>query len=286
MQHFFLTGASVLQKDKDLDLYRDLIGELAKRYYYVPEMALQKINEIYLLDKFTPHSLGKLLDIGGGDGFVSHAILANKKTDAAVNVDLFVQQTNFYDFSIKEDISSTILRDGVFDNAISVCTLEHIPQIEYVLGVVSKKLKKGGGLFFTTPVYDYTRFLFLSRVSRCFKIGTVAEAYSRFHIRNSFHVSLLTQQQWEEILKKNGFRIVDVIPFFDSFEFAMFDMLNTWSRLPSSFHFWDKLYSFAVKYEIFRKVLIQQLKDYLVKIKSYKKDKKEFSHKLYIACKQ
>ncbi len=243
-----------------------IIHQLASSYCYVPEMAIHKLLEIKVLKESLPEKrLGVVLDIGGGGGDVFNVLFEGYEAIKKINIDLYASRTDYYDFHLSEDVTSSCLGSKTIDKIVSISVLEHIPNIKGVFEFANRVLKDDGVLLFTTPREDYYKSLVLVRFLKIFS-KKAAMKYANYDIKHAFHCSLYSKEIMIGKLKEAGFNTVEAIPFFSNKSLGFFDLLNITAKLPVSWHFWGGLNSFLNKHSWLKRKSIKILERFLIQI--------------------
>ena len=265
-------------------LYRKRAGDLAREYYYVPEMAIQKIIEMEALEGAFDEIPRRLLDIGGGNGIVTGIFLGNRR-ECCVNVDLFAAPSQTYDLIISDDIRSPVLNAGSFDGAMSICVLEHIPEAHTLLPYIASLLSPGAVFAFTTPRKRYVESLVLVRLlSRL--MPRSSEAYKRFDLKKSHHVSLYGRREMMGYIDAAGFSGVSVVPFYKAGHLFVYDLINLPAKLPSSWYFWAELKQFLDRIPFLKRMFCRMVYGMLLRLDlNGEREKNRFTHYLYVCRK-
>jgi len=266
------------------ELYKDWARSLASEYYYVPEMAIQKIIEMDALGGVFTEKPKWLLDIGGGNGIVTNIFLGNKK-EHCVNVDLFGVSSRTYDLVISDDIRSQMLNTGGFDGALSICVMEHIPKVHTIFPSIASLLAPGAIFAFTTPMKNYTESLVLVRLLG--KLAPrLAKSYKKFDMKKSHHVSLYEKREMVGHLDMAGFSSVSVTPFYKARRLFIYDLINLPAKLPSHWYFWAELKNVLDRVPFLKRVFCRVVYGMLLSLNLCGDGEREkYTHYLYV-CKK
>lgn len=231
---------------------------LAEFFYYVPEMAVHKAIELEAFLR-QPYE-GRGVDLGCGFGQVGGILIAAAGLRDLHGVDTngachqSVLEAGYSNFT-RCDIQALDLPDAAFDYAISVCVIEHIPNLERALSEIARVLRPGGRLVFSTPApmfrestlgYRFFRALGLRKRSQVFKVNKDLSAM-QFHY--------LSGAEWKTALGRAGFREVVVEEIFSRQQMLVYDLLNiqvNWMR----FYFADKLAVSLGRHPLLRRRLV------------------------------
>jgi len=133
-------------------------------FYYNPAQALWRALEAqaYPVDALQP----PVLDLGCGDGSFARIAFAHQRIDAGIDLSeldlrMAVGKGN-YGSLVAGDARFLPYRDQCFATVFSNCVLEHIPEVDTVLGEVARVLRKDGRFIFTVPSHMFGAGLFYS----------------------------------------------------------------------------------------------------------------------------
>jgi SAM-dependent methyltransferase len=180
-----------------------------------PSLALWRAAEIAVLREqfFEP----PVLDLGCGDGIVMSMVLSQVEIGLDPDQNAIKQaarQCIYKRFEIARAESST-LPDACIGTVLSNSVLEHIPQVDAVLASVSRLLRPGGRLIFTTPTDTFSAWLALP-----------LPAYARWRNRQLRHLNLWSVEQWDSHLSKAGLQLELVSSYLRHSLVAAWDMLE------------------------------------------------------------
>jgi ubiquinone/menaquinone biosynthesis C-methylase UbiE len=146
-----------------------------------------------------------LMDFGCGDG--SFASVLFQEVEYGVDHDPeALQAAKKYGLYCKhiQSIGGQIpLPDSVVSSVISNSVLEHVIQLDRILGEIHRVLKKDGILMFTVPVGQFYRDF-----AKYF--GTLASIRIN---RQHYHHNLLEPEEWCRILTRRSFSVIALIPY-------------------------------------------------------------------------
>ena len=151
-----------------------------------------------------------VLDVGCGDGtFASEAIgvpiLAGmdvkfrelSRTDGQESYEAFVQAR----------AQEMPFANSSFGSAVSNSVLEHIPDVDDVVGELGRVLRAGSTLVISVPSEHFLSLLSISRFLRIIGLANLAAVYERFFNRISRHHHCDPPEVWERRLMQAGFEV-------------------------------------------------------------------------------
>jgi SAM-dependent methyltransferase len=227
----------------------DLDCALADTYVSVPEMALHKAIEIRSLEQVELHGVG--LDLGCGDGLVGGILARRAGLDQLYGTDLSdiapetLQAQGYVEYR-KGDIQGLPFNDATFDYAISICVMEHIPDIDKAIRDVHRVLKPGGCFAFTTPNSRYGDALFIVHLLRGIGLRQAADDYKRRRDFTAMHYTYRQADEWVQILSSLGFHDITVTPIFSSRQHLVYDLMNIQAHI-LRFYFYPHLVRWTAK---------------------------------------
>ena len=125
----------------------------------------------------------------------------------------------------REDARQMTFANNSFSTVISMSVMEHIPNTQKAIKEAYRVLKPKGLFVFTVPTTDLNALLLFPAIIRKLGFASLAQCYVRQFHKTFKHESLYSPQKWEEILKKNKFKILlkkgtispEQVNFFDLF---------------------------------------------------------------------
>ena len=263
----------------------NLINEFSKTYAYVPEMAILKFIEIIRVKKSIPQKkINCVLDIGGGNGIVFSKLKNFFDFQFTINSDLYGIENENYDLILSEDFSKTIIGKNKIDLSISINSLEHIENISKILEKINFVLKENGKLIITTPKNNYIEchpiYIFLNKIG----LSNLSKKYKNWEHENAHHKSVQSEKKWEQLLKKNKFKNINIIEFFPKKLYFMVELLNISAKLHKSWHFWNFTNRIFTSFNFLKNINAFALSLILNRIDNY--SIKNASHLLIIAEKK
>ncbi len=156
---------------------------------------------------------GPVLDIGCGNGtFASYYL--KEKADTGLDYDpkavAGARKKGIYREVVVGDASDLPFENDRFQSIVSICVIEHIPDISKVLSNTFRVLKKGGGFVFTVPSVDFGKFLFGARLLSLFGLKGPAKRYADSKNDRSGHLHVYDSVEWTRLLNKSGFDVEDI----------------------------------------------------------------------------
>lgn len=183
------------------------------------------------LDLIAGHS--RVLDIGCATGCFASA-LAKKKCEVW-GIDKNSQSLKkagkhcLKTFVIDVDDSSKLpVPKKYFDCVIILDVIEHLTHPENILSLIKPHLKDGGKVILSTPniAHASIRWMLLQGDFR----------YASHGIMDDTHVHFYTRDSFGNLLKKNGFRILQMIPTNGMCKVPLLYKIS--DRLPPSWQYW------------------------------------------------
>lgn len=174
---------------------------------------------------------GRLLDIGCGQGFF---LKSAEKYYLTYGMDVSAYCAN--ESRIRADKSSVFVgdathlgcRDEIFDLIACFDLLEHIERPGSTLGESHRALVRGG--------------ILMVRVPNTSSIGARLKGDGWFGQKDETHVSLLSNEEWIDLIKSNGFEVLDLFydglwdtPYFRKIPKILQDLII---KIPSLSLFW------------------------------------------------
>ncbi len=149
-----------------------------------------------------------VLDIGCGNGLFA-SFCFKEKIDCGLDYDRNAieeaKERDVYERLEVADARSLPFKDETFQTIVSICAVEHIPQLEKVLLNIRRVLKNGGQFIFTVPSEGFGDFLFGSTLLRTFGLKRLADKYGDKKNKKSGHLHIHSPSIWRKLLKNIGF---------------------------------------------------------------------------------
>lgn len=203
-----------------------LLTEFVARYPAQPATAFLRSIEIdRLASAMDVEGLG--LDLGCGDGILTDILFKRAgKTPRLVGIDIDPLETEaaaaypFYERIHTCPANAIPEPDDTFDYVVSNSVLEHIPDLESVIGEVSRVLKPGGRFFFTVPGPGFHENL------RGSVIGVDRRRYLADLDRRLAHFHYLSSADWSAMCDRHGLRLDGVEGYIDPVETRRWENLS------------------------------------------------------------
>jgi SAM-dependent methyltransferase len=205
----------------------ELLTEFVARYPAQPATAYWRGIEIDVLAQAEiPDGLG--LDLGCGDGILTDILFKRiNRRPRLVGIDIDPLETeaaaryDFYDRIHTGSAAAIPEDDGTFDYVISNSVLEHIPELEPVIGEVGRVLKPGGRFFFTVPAPGFHTNLRGSVLP-----GATRERYLRDLDKRLAHFHYLSPTEWDSICSRNGLVLDEAEGYLDRAQTRRWESLS------------------------------------------------------------
>jgi SAM-dependent methyltransferase len=153
-----------------------------------------------------------VLDIGCGDGHYAAAAFP-EGLDAGIDITRAIvseaAQHGPYRSLAVADGTRLPHASASFQTVVSNCVIEHIPDIEGLVGEVSRVLKPGGRFIFSVPGERFTESLFTVRTLNGLGLRSLALRYGKWWNGNAFHCTLESPRQWQARLERHGLKLED-----------------------------------------------------------------------------
>ena len=231
---------------------------LAELFCAVPEMAVHKAIELgaFLRQGYA----GRGVDLGCGFGQVGGVLIRAAGLRDLHGVDSngacrqSVLEAGYSGFT-RCDVQALELPDAVFDYAISVCVIEHVPDLPRALSEIARVLRPGGRLAFSTPAPRFRESTLGYRFLRAFGLQKRAEAFKTNKDLSAMQFHYLSAAEWASTLGRAGFGEVVIDEIFSRRQLLIYDLLNiqvNWMR----FYFADKLSVKVAQHPRLRRTLV------------------------------
>ena len=234
-----------------------LIRTLAALYYAVPELILHKAIELRsLIDR--PYA-GRGLDLGCGDGQVGGILIEEAHLAQLDGVDISgideatILSRGYAAYSVA-DMRKLPHPDASYDYAVSICVVEHVPNLRAVLAEAARVLRPGGALYLTTPMVSWSEALFFARLCALFGFSEKLRRFRKFRDIMLMHYNYLSAGEWRELLGGTGFVEIDIRPIFSRRELLAYDLLNLQTYF-LRFYFYDHLARWTKRWPRLRQLM-------------------------------
>jgi SAM-dependent methyltransferase len=192
---------------------RALLKRMLEGSSHQPATCLFRTIEIsHLLASRLLPAVGRVLDVGCGDGFVTHVVA--EKLGASWDLTGIDPDPDEAALAARRPVYRRVLtcsaaRTGepseAFDLVFSNSALEHIPEVGAVLSEVARLLRQGGSFVFTVPSASFPRMLAGPGLLGWAAEGTRDRArYLRALDERLAHLRYWTVQQWADALATEG----------------------------------------------------------------------------------
>lgn len=169
-----------------------------------------------------------ILDLGCAEGKIADALFNNKELIGLDNCwELLSQNKNrdIYKALILADGCRMPFKDGVFSSVFSNCVIEHIPDIDSLLGEVSRILKEKSIFIFTVPSNKFADFLFFSKAFNNLGLKRLAQWYGRKRNKKLNHFHCYDHNRWKQILSERGLQLIEYRYYMTEDATAAWDLL-------------------------------------------------------------
>jgi SAM-dependent methyltransferase len=206
-----------------------------------------------------------VLDIGCGDGHFA-AVAFGSGVDVGIDVaESIVREAKLngpYAYVSVASGAEIPFSDCMFRTVLSNCAVEHMLDIDSVVGEVARVLKPGGRFIFTVPNDHFTEMLFTVRMLKRIGFNGLAEQYGlRWNKRAAHHHldgpdawrgrltrSGLTVDAWISYMSPGATRVFELAHYFAVPSLAVRWLTGRWviwpARVQSSYaHHWLKPYA-------------------------------------------
>lgn len=232
---------------------RDVLERIAEQFYYVPEIVLFKGIEIIAAAEFDYPGRG--LDLGCANGFTGSTLKGRSDIAELHGLDrlphpLHPQYASF----VTGDATRMPYADGTFDFIVSFGVIDHISDLDAVLGEASRVLKPGGTLTFAiqTPrfresTFWYKAFSFLGLHGKARDFQDYRDVYDMIHHYRS-------EESWRDTLARAGMTLETIDYIFEDRHLFWYDVMNMQTYFLNVF-FADYLRSFLERYPRVRRLV-------------------------------
>lgn len=167
--------------------------------------SLWRAQEFSLFRLVQPQMKPPILDLGCGDGSFAAALFDHLDYGLDIDADALriAQEFDIYGRLIQSTDTRIPLSDGTIACVISNSVLEHVKDLDAVVGEIARLLCTDGQLIFSVPVRQFARDLtkfFGRRESE--KVNT-----------DYYHRNLLEISEWQSLLAKHGLVVVSIRQF-------------------------------------------------------------------------
>jgi len=201
-------------------------------YWFFPSLGHWRGIEAAVLSEWVEEILvPPMLDIGCGDGLLLKGWRGDILT-ADVGLDLMFKyvsrasRSGVYRHNIVADATEFPFVSNYYATVFSNSTLEHIVQLESVLGEAYRVLSPGGRFIFTVPNQNLTRYLVLANPLT--KVGLIGLAQRWANRRNRLlgHRHLYSATKWQILLRRKGFVVEAIKPYLSARSAVLWEALR------------------------------------------------------------
>jgi len=173
-----------------------------------------------------------VLDLGCGEGLFS-SVLFREAVDVGVDIccrDMpAAAKTEMYRQLIVADGSRLPYGDECFRTVFSNCVLEHVSDLDGLLGEVARVLERGGEFIFTVPNRNFGDYLFFSALFAKGGCASLARMYAKTYNSVFRHRHIYDMDVWERKLNKVGLKVVGYRNYFPAGAIRIYDLLLPFS---------------------------------------------------------
>ncbi|HKW59415.1 MAG TPA: class I SAM-dependent methyltransferase [Candidatus Dormibacteraeota bacterium] len=181
------------------------------------------------VDRLVAHGLprGRGLDLGCGDGLLTQIVLDEVGPRTLVGIDpdpAEAEQARRLGIYEKVHVAggdAVPEPDSSFDFVLSNSVLEHIPEIEPVLGEVGRVLKPGGSFVFTVPSTGFHVSLRGPLLPWASRAGYLDRLDRRLAHRRYWGA-----EEWRAALARNGLRLVSADGYMDAAQVRRWESIS------------------------------------------------------------
>ncbi len=172
---------------------------------WIPVMKTMEAENLLRMDFTAP-----ALDLGCGDGVFSASSFRGK-IELGIDIDLVSlkksRESGVYKAVLASDAGVLPFDNECFRSVVSICAMEHMNNIEGVLGEISRILIPGGKLIFSVPSVYFAEMLFASRFLRAFGFRSAATIYGEKKNQRAGHLNIFSIETWGDLIKSSGMEL-------------------------------------------------------------------------------
>ena len=177
-------------------------------------LALERVQECRILS--AKEFDRPILDLGCGDGVFAE-VFFQEPVDYGLDPDPAgikrARGTNRYLRLFNSGGNSIPLDDSSVGTIVCNSVLEHIPDIDPVLGESARILKPGGRFYLTLPTDHFDRNTWISVALEFAGLSVAAASFRRLYNRFWHHHHAHDIPGWTSIFERNGLRVSDCLPY-------------------------------------------------------------------------
>lgn len=186
--------------------------------------------------KFLASHLGKILslkpaiDLGCGDGVAAKTVF-KRQMEYGLDLDKLALQkakkNGVYKKVLLSSATEIPLDDKKVKLVFSNSSMEHMRDIDGVLGEAARISKIGGFLVFTVPTGNLKKYSVFSFLG----LKGLAKIYGEMRDKRLDHFHCYSLSEWKRRLKKHGFEVVDGYYYLDRKTIEYWDLLSWGHKL-------------------------------------------------------
>lgn len=162
------------------------------------------------IQKYNPTA--PILDLGCAEGKIASILFEDRCIFGLDNCWALIKQNNktdTYKALVLADGCHIPFKENVFQTVFSNCVIEHIPDLDKVLGEVFRVLDKGGKFVFTVPSHKFGEYLFFSNLFTNLRLNILAKKYSMLRNRLLNHFHCYDHNTWLSKLEQKNLRVIN-----------------------------------------------------------------------------
>jgi SAM-dependent methyltransferase len=202
--------------------------QVAELYPYAPSLSLWRAWEYAA---YRTHALQEpVLDVGCGDGQWFRLVWPEIGDVSGIDLEPAAveraRRSGVYRQVWQADAAAMPVAAGAFGSVFANCSLEHMDNIETVIGNVYRALRPGGTFIFSVVTDKIDTWFSPTVLAEA--LGAEARARDRYEEWLAYHhlVNLLPIECWCEALISAGFEIVEHIPIIPEMTGRLFLLLD------------------------------------------------------------
>jgi SAM-dependent methyltransferase len=210
---------------------KDRVFNQTEKYVYPSTILFRSIEFKFLLKKIKKYvNLRPVIDLGCGDGVAGRTVL-RRKIEYGLDVDgdtvVEARKSKVYEKVLLASADKIPLPDKSIKLVFSNSSIEHMFNLKSVLSEVERITKKGGCFIFTVPTGNLKKYSIFSFLG----MAGIAKIYGKMRDKRLNHFHCYSLKQWEKMLKKYGFSVVDSCYYLDKKEIEYWDLLSIVHKL-------------------------------------------------------
>lgn len=186
--------------------------EFLKKYLEEAPISLALIRSAECRELSKEDYLRPVLDIGSGNGLFT-SVLFKDSIDIGIDISYKeireAKKTSKYKYLVASNIEQISFKDESFSTIFSNSVFEHLTDLNKALKEIHRILRKDGTFIFTTYTDAFGGNLFYSKILAKLRLPRIAGFYAKAINQIFNHKNLFPLEEWEEILTKNGFKVIE-----------------------------------------------------------------------------